>query len=902
MTMSYEAKLAFFDRHFASVSHPYLDAVKKILLSSDYACRQVEHIKYVLKHDDLSSTLAAADYQKALQSISIERPSSIFSQSLRQFRHRHFLRLMLREAAGLSTIQETMRSWSYCADALILHALSHARLTQSRQYGEPLQENGQPAQLYPLALGKLGGHELNYSSDVDLIFVYDVPVMTTGEPALTPQVFFSKIVMQMVHCLQEQTVDGFVFRVDLRLRPYGESGPLVMSRQAFEIYYQEQGRDWERYALLKARLIASIDAASCSFLEDVIRPFVYRRYVDFSVIEALRNMKAMIIAEIKRYPLHDDIKRGRGGIREIEFIVQSLQLIRGGRIAKLQHTSTLEAIAALEALQMLKGAKALRKAYLFLRQVENALQAQNDKQTHRLPTTVEACEQLAHALGFRSFSYLEKRLSHYRKMVAQAFDEILYDSNVAEDSQKQLSHQLLNLWTGQMDHEYALSLLANLGFDKADQAYQMIASFRSSAKCRRLSQAVRMRLDKYMVLLLRTLVETKTTFILKKHIELLDKIVGRSAYLALLTENPQSLQELSYWLVHSYFITDLILNYPFLLEVLLYHPNWRPPSKKQLAELLQEKLNLADSYEQKDEILREFKLTYTLLSARAECRSELSAVAAGRFLSELAALILEQVVESARLQLRSRFPEIEHIAAHFAIVAYGKLGSQEMGYHSDLDLVFLHASPLSDEYLVTRWVQKILYSLTMRTQMGVLYSVDTRLRPSGEAGLLISPLKAYCHYQKEHAWTWEHQALLRARVICGSKNIRSQLNHLKKQILSHPPHLKSLRQDVDVMRQKMLAQVKTLEEGRGSLICLEFLIQYLVLTQQDPRYAFKTHTLSQMQALYEAGVLSLIEFKTLKAAYLAYHHYLHHKALEQIDYPRLSLDEVARIYDAKLKI
>ncbi|MDI9818170.1 MULTISPECIES: bifunctional [glutamate--ammonia ligase]-adenylyl-L-tyrosine phosphorylase/[glutamate--ammonia-ligase] adenylyltransferase [unclassified Legionella] len=860
-----------------------VDAVKTLILVSDYACRQLELLKTLLTSDDWQNALDFNTCFAQLQQLD-SSSFNLFSRSLRQFRHRQLLSLLLREMSGLTTTIETMTAWSACADAIILRAIAFCSQELGARYGQPCDESGAICKLYVLAMGKLGGRELNYSSDIDLIFAYSSTGHTNGEESISNQQYYTKVVQRFLQLLQTVTAEGFVFRVDLRLRPNGESGALVSSLAAMETYYQEQGRDWERYAMVKARLIGENTENPAHWFHRLITPFVYRRYVDFSVIESLRSMKAMIEREVQLNPMLDDIKRGFGGIREVEFIVQNLQLIRGGRLPELQQQNTIAALTILGQKELLPRTSALKQAYLFLRKLENVLQSHNDQQTHALPNDALKKAQIALAMGYSDWKQLEVRLHQYQRIIGALFSSTLGKVQPYEDERRLLANQLMSLWQGHVEKTMAVNLLASLGFQQAERCYQMIHAFRHAPRCRRLTQAARIRLDRFMVLLLNELTEvTETDTVLLQVIQLLENIVGRSSYLALLTENPQVLKELLYWFANSAFITSLLVNQPFLLEVLLeQQQNWRIPSRKQLEQTLKNQLDRCSEQEQQEELLRQFKLVNWLSAARAEMYGRYSAVRISRFLTDIAEVIVAKILTLASNQLSLRYPQIKKIKSQFAIIAYGKLGGREMNYNSDLDLVFVHKVSSEEEALVTRLTQKILHMLTTRSQAGILYSVDTRLRPSGEAGLLVSHIDAFIEYQLHHAWIWEHQALIRARFLVGDKHIHLAFKQLKKEALSAPREKSLIFDEVVAMRQKIArhASGEMIKYTAGGLIDLEFLVQFLVLIQSDSAYTRYTHTLSLLQKLFSNRVISQEQFSTLKNAYKSYHHLLHRNLLQ----------------------
>ena len=774
-------KGALFDKHFSKLIHPLKKTVECLLYVSDYAARNVGHLEQLLQSDDCLKPLTLHDYQQLVMTIEFDVSPKVFAESLRYFRHRYLLRLLLRELAHLMRTEETMKEWSHCADVLILHTLSYCDQQLSKRFGEPLDKQGEPVKLYTIAMGKLGGRELNFSSDIDLIFVFSAEGSTNGTNSINNQQYFTKLVQQFNQLLQNITEDGFVFRVDLRLRPNGESGTLVCTLRAMETYYQEQGREWERYAMVKARPI-SFNTHEDAWFYDLILPFVYRRYVDFSVIESLRSMKSMIEREVQLNSMLDDIKRGRGGIREVEFIIQCFQLIRGGRLPNIQQQNALLALYLLKKEGLLRRTRALQQAYLFLRKLENALQMQNDQQTHSLPIDEMKRAQLVLFMEMNSWEQLLDKLHQYQRIISGSFQTVLAKADLYQDEKRLLANQLASLWQGHIEPSMAINLLTSLHFKEPERCYQMLHAFRHSPRCRRLSQTARIRLDRFMLLFLTELTQViETDTVLLQVLRLLENIVGRSAYLALLIENPLALQELLHWVLKSPFITTLLVEHPFLLEVLLSQKNtWQPETPHELKESLKKRLAHCVGRESQDDMLRQFKLLCWLRALRAELYGYCDAIQIAGFLADVAQVLIAEVLHRACLQLKERYPQIMRVKSSFAIIAYGKLGSREMNYDSDVDLVFLHKVPPEDESLVTRLTQKMLHMLTTRMPSGILYLVDTRLRPSGSAGLLVSHLDAFMEYQRDHAWTWEHQAILRARVLFGSKAIHSDFIQLKR--------------------------------------------------------------------------------------------------------------------------
>lgn len=856
---------------------PIYPAVIQLLTTSHYAQRQLHHINQILQADNFLRTY---HYAQELNGITLES-FSLFANNLRNFRHYHFIRLLLKEHAGLASTEETLQEWSDCAEALILHALHYCQFSVSIQYGQPYDETGQKAQLYTIGMGKLGGRELNFSSDIDLIFAFSATGFTKGPTIISNQEYYIRVIQLFIKLMQSSTENGFIFRVDLRLRPNGQSGPLITSLTALEIYYQEQGRDWERYAMIKARVLGSPLDSTPPWFSRLINPFTYKRYIDFSVIESLRSMKLLIEQEVRLNPHQQNIKKGLGGIREIEFIIQNIQLIRGGRIIALRQQNTLTTLKVLKKEKLFPHTMILRKAYLFLRKLENYLQSLNDEQTHTLPDDPVKRAQIAAAMHFPDAAALSHKLQQYQHIVRTIFQSTLGKID-EENSQKLLTKQLNSVWQGNIEQSMAINLLANLGFRNANECYQMIDSFKNSPKCRHLSAGAKLRLDRFMGLFLTELLSlTAPELALLSGIKLVENIIGRTAYLALLTENPHVVKELIYWFTFCPFMTSLIVEHPFLLEFLLTEISWKPLSKGQLAQQLKIALNDIKEEEEQQYVLRQFKLTHWLLVARAEAQEKISVYKVGQFLADIAEVIIQFTIDAACEQLMIRYPKIVSLRKQFAVLIYGRVGSKEMNYNSDIDLVFIHDNACDDENLMLRLTQKIIHLLTMRLQTGVLYKVDMRLRPSGSAGLLLSTFTAFKTYQINMAWTWEHQALIRARMITPSSSLKKKFHALKQSIFNLPRNPQILIKDFIQMQEKIVKYLGNddIKYIPGGLVDLDFLIQFLILSNPLPDYYLYTHTLQMIRYLQKNKIITILQAKEFSQIFYAYQKILHNNVL-----------------------
>ncbi|MFM2483209.1 bifunctional [glutamate--ammonia ligase]-adenylyl-L-tyrosine phosphorylase/[glutamate--ammonia-ligase] adenylyltransferase [Celerinatantimonas sp. YJH-8] len=823
-------------------------------------------------------------------------------QWLRLRRNRIMLEIAWLELGQKIDIRQSMFWVSQLADTAISCALAWLTEKERPTYGIAYDHQGNPVSLTVLAMGKLGGQELNFSSDIDLIFCYrDNGETQGGRRSLANQQYFIRLGQQLIQLLSQVTADGFVFRVDMRLRPFGESGPLAVSFNAIEDYYQNHGRDWERYAMVKVRPIQA-DPEDVQRLQSLLTPFVYRRYIDFSVLESLRQMKAMIRAEVRRKNLSGNIKLGQGGIREIEFIVQALQLIRGGRLPMLQQTSLLTALAVFDEQHLLDSEQIqqLQCDYLFLRQVENILQELKDRQTQQLPQDTLNQQRLAYVLGDSDWKDCLLRIQQVLENVSDQFDAVIGD----EDNSLppvEVSYQLLwqNLTQG-------MGLLESSVFSE-DFCRQLI-SFEQVSKRRIVGAKGRETLDRLMPVFLQMIAAHAQSDILAPRLfALLEAILSRSAYLQLLLENSGALQQLFRLCEASALVAEKLQMYPMLLDELLdpqilYQPVSESSYQAQLNTFM---LRIEpDDLEQQMEALRQFKQIQILHIAASDIVGALPVMKVSDHLTVLAEAITGKVVQLAWQQMVQRYGYPQGIASEqsetgFAVIGYGKLGGIELGYGSDLDLVFMHncesyapttgPKQIDSKQFYLRLAQRIMHLFQARTASGILYEVDMRLRPSGQAGLLVTSVDAFEAYQQQKAWTWEHQALVRARVIYGDAELQQRFSRIRHQILATVRDVNLLRQDVVTMRDKMQAHLDRsndsqvdLKQSRGGMVDIEFIAQFLVLA-----YGYQFESLTQwsdnvriFEQAHQAGLLSESEQHQLTQTYLDIRNQSHRLALQ----------------------
>ena len=847
-------------------------------------------------------------------------------RALRRQRARHQVRIIWRDLIRQADLVQTCRDLSDMADASIDQAYQWLYRRHCEQFGTPTgRRSGLPQQMVILGMGKLGAVELNLSSDIDLIFAYPEGGETVGvKRSLDNQEFFIRLGQRLIKALDPMTVDGFVFRVDMRLRPYGSSGALVLSFNALEQYYQDQGRDWERYAMIKARVVAGDQVAGAQLL-DMLRPFVYRRYLDFSAIEALRTMKQLIQQEVRRKGMADNIKLGSGGIREVEFIAQAFQLIHGGRDLSLQQRPLLKVLSTLEGQGYLPPAviSELREGYEFLRYTEHAIQAIADRQTQMLPDGAQDQARIAFMLGFSDWAAFHEKLMFWRGRVAWHFAQVIADPDEEEGAESEVvvGGEWLPLWEEAQDEEAACRQLQEGGFADASKALKALAGLRGSPQLRAMQRLGRERLDAFIPRLLAQAVEhANPDLVLERVLPLVEAVARRSAYLVLLTENPSALRRLLTLCAASPWIAEQITRFPLLLDELLNEGRlFKPPLAPELAAELRERLTRIpeDDLEQQMEALRHFKLAHRLRVAASEIAGSLPLMKVSDYLTWLAEAILEQVLALAWRQTVAKHgtplrTDGTLCDPGFIIVGYGKVGGLELGHGSDLDLVFIHdgdpqaetdgAKPIDGAQFFTRLGQRIIHLLTAQTNSGQLYEVDMRLRPSGASGLLVSSLGAFARYQENEAWTWEHQALVRARVLVGSQDVGQAFEEVRAQVLGKVRDLTKLQQEVSEMRAKMRDNLGTkstaagmaanafdaaspfdLKQDAGGIVDIEFMVQYAALawSQSHPPLLRWTDNIRILEELEHEGLMPAEDASLLREAYKAYRSAAHRQALQK---------------------
>lgn len=814
-------------------------------------------------------------------------------QALRRLRTWVLARLITRDLAGLADLDEVTGSMTALAELALRTALDFLHADLAGVYGEPLDVEGRPQRLLVVGMGKLGGGELNVSSDIDLIFVYPEDGQTAGPRRIDNHEFFVRLGKRLINLLNEATADGFVFRVDMRLRPYGDSGPLVVSLAMLEQYFYTQAREWERYAWIKGRVLTGDRAEE---LEQLRRPFVFRRYLDYGAFAAMRELHAQIRQEVARRDRADDIKLGPGGIREIEFIAQVFQLIRGGREPDLQARPTRVILQRLAAHGLLptETAAFLEAAYVLLRRLEHRLQYLDDAQTQRLPQAAEDRLRLAQAMGEVEWSAFEARLTSLRRRVSEHFEQV-FGAPQADQS----SHPLAALW--RWPPEEALARLNALGYAEPAAVLARLQALAEGGRHRSLPAASQAALEALMPPMLELaagMQEPDTT--LNRMLDLLEAIAGRAPYLRLLQEYPQTLARIAQLASASPWAAQYLRGRPYLLDELLDARNlYAEPDWSALKQELDDRLAaLAGDVERQMDELRHSKQSITFRLLAQDLAGRLSIERLSDHLSALADLLVETTLRLVWASLAGRHRD----APAFAVIAYGKLGGKELGYASDLDLVFLYDDDHPDAQVIyARLAKRLLTWLSTPTAAGVLYETDVRLRPDGAAGLLVSSVAAYEAYQREKAWTWEHQALTRARYCCGDEHVGERFEAIRAAILRLPRDVAKLKAEVLEMRQKMRdghpnpTALFDVKHDPGGLVDVEFAVQYLILAHAHayPQLTANIGNIALLKRCAELGLLPHDVALPAADAYRALRRLQHAVKLQGAEHARAQPEQVA---------
>lgn len=877
--------------------------VVALLALSDFAFRILAQHPHFIDYLHNDQWLASRDTSAVFDTQSLAKiAESDAFQTLREYRNLHWLKLAYLDLVLKNDIRDSISYTSQLSEQLIDSAYRWAYAQVTSVWGKPTDDKGDVMPMLILGMGKLGGYELNYSSDIDLIFTYPYQVETQGgRKSCEAQVFFTKVAQKTIAALNQVTPEGQVFRVDMRLRPFGDSGPLVMSFNAMEEYYQEQGRDWERYAMLKARLLGTESSYWQEFY-DLLRPFVYRKYIDFSVIESLRKMKALIAQDVRRKGLTENIKLGAGGIREAEFVVQALQMIRGGREPSLQVQSFCKALEALATLNEVPQdvANTLTDGYLFLRRIEQYLQQFDDKQTQTLPQDDLGQMRLSALLETSNYGDATALINQQMRLIHDEFNAMI---GAEDDDEQDVDSRYELLWEKPSIEVISSHLL----FGQNTEFFNIVYDFKVSGTKRKLGGRGRDVLDKLMPLLLQQADKCGCEpSILKRVLAVVEKVISRTAYLELLLENPGALNQLFKLCAHSKWIGEHLACYPILLDELIDPAQLYKtlPLSGYEQEIRQYFLRIDENdLELQMEALRQFKQTHQLRIAAADATGVLDVMKVSDHLTALSEAIVAQCVNLAWQQMVTRFgypPEASDDEKGFAVIAYGKAGGVELGYDSDLDLVFVHNcdgvgqtngdKQIDARQFYLKLAQRLLHLFNTRTASGILYELDTRLRPEGASGLLAINIETFREYQLKQAWTWEHQALVRARMTYGQASLLARFNEIRNEVLSRQRDEQKLREDVVNMRQKMRDHlIKAsgaefdIKQGVGGMADIEFLAQYFVLKNAyaQPKITQYSDNIRIFASAAEHGFIEPIEMQQLTSAYCDYRELYHQVSLRQ---------------------
>jgi glutamate-ammonia-ligase adenylyltransferase len=851
--------------------HP---ALERITHCSRYGSRLLAAQPHLA--NTVAGLLDHACTREAMQAFLSEPPcadETELDQRLRQLRQRVWLITTARDLAGTADLAEVTAAYSTLAEVCIRAALDFHHAALAARHGEPRDEHGTPQQMVVVGMGKLGGGELNVSSDIDLIYLYPEEGDTASDDpearirSLTNHEFFIRLGRKLAASLSENTADGYVFRVDLRLRPWGESGPFAMGFAMLEDYLMAQGRPWERYAWIKAR---PLTGSHHDELADIVRPFVFRKYLDFGAFAAIRDLHVQIRREVARREMAHNVKLGPGGIREIEFTAQVFQLIRGGQIPALQQRPTLTVLGELVRSELMttNAQQELTRAYDFLRRLEHRIQYLDDAQTQLLPEDEESQAMLADAMSFPSYAALIVELDAHRNKVTRHFDQMF-----AAPQTDQNSHPLTAVLHGTDDPDTLHALLEEVGYDDPERVLATLDALHHHAA--HLAESTQLRLNALLPPALEIIgSQPNPSATLERFAALMQAIARRSTYLALLAEYPAALLQLVRLLAASPWAAQMLTRQPQLLDELIAPQHLlRVPDWTRRAAQLHDELDAhpGDTEAQMD-TLRHFKQVQTLRLLAQDVAGQLSVEILSDHLSHLADMLLAETLARCWAGLKTRHRD----SPQFAIIGYGKLGGKELGYASDLDIVFLYDD--DDEHApatYARLAQRINTWLGTLTPAGMLYETDLRLRPDGASGLLVSSTEAFRDYQLNHAWVWEHQALSRARFVCGDTRIGETFEALRCEVLHQTRDAAKLREEVLAMREKMHAghvnntALFDLKHDSGGIVDVEFCVQYLVL-RDSHAHPELTENLGNIKLLHRAGAAGLIPVDIAQAAADAY--------------------------------
>ena len=880
----------------------------RLYQASPYAAAQLE------RHPDWLADLdpAASPDEDYRATYAAENPppedEATLMRQLRQYKHRRQIRHIHAIVNGHIDEPTFLARTSALAETLIAAAHDWQFAAHCARYGTPLDSDGNPMPMLILGMGKLGGGELNFSSDIDLIYAYRESGTTSGgRKPEEHETWYRKLAQRLIHTLDAVTEDGNVYRVDMRLRPFGQTGPLALTYTAMEQYYLIHGRDWERYALMKARPVAG-DIDGGHELLATLRPFTYRRYLDYAALNALADMKQSINRQIREEGMERHIKLGAGGIREAEFTVQAIQMIYGGQYPALQTPSLLTALDHIRARGLMSAAntQALQDAYLTLRSVENALQYRDDQQTHSLPDNDDdnAWQRLTTACHAASVPALQARIQQARDTIHQHYTATIADEDTPAPDP--IADDLAAVdWTDPDDAHLARWLNDNISDDNSrTQTAATLAAYTRANNWHRLPQQTNGRLHRLIPAVLSQAVQNAQLDGLAGILDLITAVSGRNNYITLLTEQPALTNHLLNIAANAAWLIHYIAAHPLVLDD-LNNERRLPPGRTALQQDLTARLQNIDDEETWQHALRDYKHVQTFKTAWADIHGHLPLMQVSDQLSHIAETTLQAALEHAEHTLREKHGiprKADGSPAEIAIIGYGKLGGLELGYGSDLDIIYLYddgdtdgvtdgEKPIDNQRYYTRLAQRTSNLLGAASSNGTIYTIDTRLRPGGASGLPAVSIQGFARYQRENAWTWEHQALTRSRAVAGSPALGERYTRLRHELLTRPAKA-TLREDILAMRQKMHDNAAPLppdtfhlKQSTGGLIDIEFIVQYLLLAHgaAEPILSRMSDNIRQLAALEATGILTSSQAMTLRDAYRKLRAEAHHRQLNDRD-------------------
>ena len=848
------------------------------LLRSPYL--QKEKPLSVMKSELEGRMAAASDYNSLLS-------------ALRLYKQEEVLRIGARDLLGYAPLEEVTAELSSLASAALDTAYNFCLTLLKKEYGIPYcgDVDGNPREcgFVVLGMGKLGGNELNFSSDIDLIYLYtsDEGKTLGGAKSHTLYEFYCKLAELLTKAISSNTDEGFVFRVDLRLRPDGQNGPIVNSLNSAETYYESWGETWERSAMIKARPVAGDISLGESFLKE-IEPFIYRKYLDFSTVEDIKEMKLKIDRELALKPGMWDVKLGSGGIREIEFLVQATQLIHAGKERDIRERNTLKSLQRLNEKGLLSNDdhEVLAAAYRLLRTVEHRIQIENERQTHRLPSKEEDLKKLARRCGFEGIEGFKKALELHSKDVERLYDGIFHEpSKRLEEIPAEVSY----LFAGEIDREEAVKKLKSMGFEETGTASLILQALKESLPSSRLSQRSRIALRRLAPhLFLEASKSPDPDMSLANLDRFLNAVGAKGSFYSLLIENPKMVRFLATLFGTSDFLSQFLIGHPELLDTLLRSDTMTPvKSKEELRVELMPVLDAADGYEDVLDAVRRFRNIELIRIGINDIAEEAGLLEVCGQMTSLAELSIDVALRMSEKEVMARYgvPFLsDGSEATISVIGMGKLGGGEMNYSSDLDLIFIYSGAgetkgpkvISNQEYFAKVAQRVISFLTLQTREGYLYKVDTRLRPSGSAGALVSSLDAFRRYHEESAMLWERQALIKARAISGSEELgRRVMNDVASIVYDRGvdeegrKEMMRLRERMEKELAKERPEIYNVKTGRGGIVDIEFTVQFLQLKYGKGLAGLrKANTLDALQSLQEAGLIPSEDGFALKGAYI----------------------------------